>query len=356
MIRTSTFASQKSTLVLFPFSDQSKLACQLTRSGLTGFRLFLRRVRFFLFIAFLFFGWSASAQTSIDSLRQVNSLRAADSLHRLDSLQADSLARVPPPIRDTLRPVLQLPFTSDSFLYRKRLFFSFTDPVRYSISEKHWQGKDVVFYAVVVLLLIFAVIKNGFRRYLSDLFGSYFRTTVRQRQIKEQLLQNPLPSLLFNVFFVLSAALFLGLLLEHFSLADEVPLWKLSLYGAFGLAVIYAGKFVLLKFFGWVFQLSDATDTYIFVVFSTNKVLGIILLPFTILLAFTFGSVNAAAATLSIIVVVCLFAYSFFLSYISINRMVPLNLFHFLLYLAAFEIMPLLLINKLLFLFLSEIS
>jgi hypothetical protein len=303
----------------------------------------------------LFLLTSVGAQPPVDSLQRVDSLQVSDSLRRLDSLQADSLARVPPPIRDTIRPVLQYPFTSDSFLYRKRPFFSFTDPVRYSISEKHWQGKEVIFYSIIGLLILFALIKNSFRRYLSDLFSSYFRTTVRQRQIKEQLLQSPLPSLLFNIFFLFSGALFLSLLIQHFTLVEEVPFWLLALYCTAALAVIYAGKFVLLKFFGWVLQVSEATDTYIFIIFSTNKILGILLLPFTILLAFSYGVVNAAAVTLSLIVVACLFAYRFFLSYISINRMININFFHFLLYLLAFEILPLLLINKLLFLFLTEI-
>lgn len=316
----------------------------------------MRLVRKLLLIIFLFWYCCAGAQTVSDSLPRVDSLRGTDSLLRLEALLADSLAGVPPPVRDTIRPVLQFPFTSDSFLYRKRLFFSFTDPVRYSISEKRWEGKEMVFYSVVALLLVFAMIKNSFRRYLSDLFGSYFRTTVRQRQIKEQLQQNPLPSLLFNGFFVLSGALFLGLLLQCIGQAEEVPFWMLALYCAAGLAIIYGGKFVLLKFFGWVFQLSEATNTYIFIVFSTNKVMGILFLPFIVLLGFTTGSVNATAVTLSLIMVACLFAYRYFLSYISINRMVRINFFHFLLYLAAFEILPLLLINKLLFLFIKEIS
>lgn len=315
----------------------------------------MRLVRKLLLITFLFWCCSARAQTATDSLRRADSLRVIDSVSRLEAMQADSLASVPPPIRDSIRPVLQFPFTSDSFLYRKRLFFSFTDPVRYSISVKRWEGKEVVFYSVVALLIVFAVIKNGFRRYLSDLFGSYFRTTMRQRQIKEQLLQNPLPSLLFNAFFVLSGAVFLGLILQHFGLVDDIPFWLLAIYCAVALLVIYAGKFVVLKFFGWVFQFSEATDTYLFIIFSTNKIIGILLLPFIVLLAFTTGSVNAAAVTLSLIVVACLFAYRYFLSYISINRMVRINFFHFLLYLAAFEILPLLLINKLLFLFIREI-
>lgn len=302
-----------------------------------------------MLIGFLIWCGNAGAQTTADSLRPGDSLRV------LDSLQADSLSRVKPPARDTIRPALQFPFTSDSFLYRRRLFFGFTEPVRYSISEKRWEGKEVIFYAVVALLIVFSIIKNGFRRYLPDLFSSYFRTTLRQRQIKEQLQQTPLPSLLFNAFFVLSGALFLTLLLQHFSLAGDAPFWMLALYCALALAIVYTGKFLLLKFFGWVVQLSEAMDTYLFIIFSTNKIIGILLLPFIVLLSFTTGNVNAAAATLSLIVVACLFLYRYFLSYISINRLAGINFFHFILYLAAFEILPLLLINKLLFLFLREI-
>jgi hypothetical protein len=320
-------------------------------------------VRILLITLFVLCGFYAGAQTPADSLRRAaDSLRRVDSLQRIDSLSrresslADSLSRVPPPVRDTIRPVLHYPFTSDSFRFYGHPFFRFADPVRYTISDRRWEGKEGVFYSVIGLLILFAVIKNGFRRYLSDLFSSYFRTTVRQRQIKEQLLQSPLPSLLFNIFFVLSGAVFASLLFHHFGMAEDTPYWLLALYSAIALLIIYAGKFVLLKFFGWVFQFTQATDTYIFVVFSTNKVLGILFLPFIVLLAFTSGTVNAAAVTLSLIVVACLFLYRYFLAYISVNRMLPLTIFHFLLYLAAFEILPLLLINKLLFLFLSEIS
>ena len=257
---------------------------------------------------------------------------------------------------DSIKPFLQYSFTNDSFLYRKRLFFSFTDPVRYTVSEKQWEGKENIFYSIIALLICFALIKNNFSRYLTDVFSSYFRTTIRQKQIKEQLLQSPLPSLLFNSFFVISTAVFLSLLLEHFHPAMQFSFWLLAFYIALGLIILYAGKFVLLKFVGWVFQLTEAVNTYIFVVFSTNKVMGIALLPFSVMLAFSYGLVNEIAVTLSLIVIGLLFVYRYFLSYLSINRTVQINLFHFLLYLCAFEILPLLLINKLLLRFVSEIA
>ncbi len=43
-----------------------------------------------------------------------------------------------------------------------------------------------------------------------------------------------------------------------------------------------------------------------------------------------------------------LFLYRFYLSFVSVQKQVAINAFHFLLYVAALEIAPLLLINKLL--------
>ena len=105
-----------------------------------------------------------------------------------------------------------------------------------------------------------------------------------------------------------------------------------------------------------MFKLSYATDVYTFIVFTTNKVLGIALLPFLILLSFGSGELLHAAVVLSLIIVGALFLYRYFLSYVSLNRQVKINIFHFFLYLLAFEIVPLLLINKVLLQLLGENS
>ncbi len=278
-----------------------------------------------------------------------------DSISKTDSTEVDTVVAIQP-VKDTIIITLKYPFTSDSFLFGKRLFFSFTNPVRYTVSEKTWQGKEAIFYLVIALFIAFAFIKNSFSRYLSDLYSSYFRTTVRQKHVKEQLLQSPLPSLLFNLFFVISGAIFLTLIFHHFNLGVGLPFWLLAAYCSLGIVAIYTIKFLMLKFFGWVFQMTDVTDTYIFIVFATNKILGMIFLPFIALLAFTYGSVHSGAATLSLIIAGGLFIYRYFLSFISVSHIIHINFFHFLLYLGAFEILPLLLINKLLFTILSEIS
>src|SRR5438105_4494823 len=115
-------------------------------------------------------------------------------------------------LRGSLPAVADTFFIGDSFLYVNHPFFTFTNPVHLTVTVKQWQGKEVIFYTLIALLIFFAIIRNGFDRYISDLFKIFFRTTVRQRQIKDQLIQSPLPSLLLNLFFLLSTGMFLAFL------------------------------------------------------------------------------------------------------------------------------------------------
>lgn len=92
--------------------------------------------------------------------------------------------------------------------------------------------------------------------------------------------------------------------------------------------------------------MKEATYSYIFIVFVVNKVIGIILFPFLILLAFSQGNVYAASLTISWCMLAGMLAYRVILTFAAIRNQVSINPFHFFLYLVAFEIAPLLLIYK----------
>jgi hypothetical protein len=173
-----------------------------------------------------------------------------------------------------------------------------------------------------------------------------FRTTLKQRQVGEQLIQTPLPSLLLNFFFLLAASMYISFVLGHYDLSNNYSFWLLCLYSFAGLAIIYVIKFLSLKFFGWLFNITATADGYIFIVFMINKIIGVYILPFLVLLAFTDNNIYEAAFIFSYIGVFALLAYRFILSYGLVQNEIKLNPFHFFLYLCAFEIVPLLLIYK----------
>lgn len=209
-------------------------------------------------------------------------------------------------------------------------------------------GKESLFYAMILLLLVFGFLKKIFPRYFNDLFRLFFRTTLKQRQIKEQLIQTPLPSLLFNGFFIITAALYIDFILQHFKLIPNDNFWLFFIYCIIGLSAIYFVKFLGLKLSGWVFNRQEATNSYIYIVFVVNKMIGICLLPLVVLLAFTGGEFYSTILIISWCCVGALFIYRIVLSFYAVRNLVKVNLFHFILYLVAFEVVPLLLIYKVL--------
>jgi len=212
-------------------------------------------------------------------------------------------------------------------------------------------GKEILFYLLLVLLILFALIRRAFPRYFGDLFRLFFRTTLKQRQIREQLMQTPLPSLLLNGFFVISGGLYATLLVQHYGLNPVNSFWLLLLYCCLGLAAGYFVKFLGLKVLGWLFNMKEAADSYIFIVFIVNKMIGILLLPFLIVLAFAVGDVLTTGLTLSWCLLIGLLGYRIILTFAAVRNQVKVNPFHFFLYLCAFEIAPLLLVYKGLLLF-----
>jgi hypothetical protein len=261
------------------------------------------------------------------------------------SLKRDTVNGV---ISPSLLPAKKI-LNFDSIIFNRHTFYNFKNPITRIDSERKVEGKESFFYFIVGILLFFALIKNGFPRYMQDMFRMFFQTSVKQKQLKDQLMQSPLPSLLLNIFFVITAAFFLNLVLQYYNLGNQFNFWLLMLYCAIGLIIIYSIKFLFLKLFGWLFKITQATDTYIFIVFTTNKIISIFLLPFIILMSFTTGTVRQSALALSLLIVGFFFLYRFYLAFVSTHRYIKIKFFHFLLYLIAFELVPLLLINKLLF-------
>ena len=307
----------------------------------------------------LLFTLSAFSQRIEDTARRqpdtLTNINAEDTLRRdtaiIENLFKDSVSKRPPMPQATWQLIDSLSWQNQILAHHP--YFGFGSPVQsIGASPLHQhKGKELLFYVLVGFVLLFAILKGLFPKYFSDLFRLFFRTTLKQRQIREQLVQTPLPSLLMNGFFVLTGGLYIDLVLLHYQFISEEDFWLYFFYAAVGLCVTYIVKFIGLKILGWIFSYNAAASSYIFIVFVINKVMGIFLLPFLFLLAFAPEPGYSTALLLSWIGLGCLFIYRFMLTYAAIRNQVKFNIFHFFLYLCAFEIAPLLLIYNLLLTF-----
>jgi hypothetical protein len=227
-------------------------------------------------------------------------------------------------------------------------------PVSLAVKERKAENEDGIFYLLAAMVLLLAFLKFFYDRYFANLFRVFFNTSLRQSQLTDQLLQAKLPSLLFNLFFVISGGLYVYFLLMHYGWLNGYNRWLVIVCCIATTGLIYFTKFCTLKFTGWLTSHSEATNIYIFIVFLINKIIGIFLVPLTIIVAFSTPAIVQGAVIVSLLCVGAMLLMRFLRSYGLLQNQLKISRLHFFLYIAGVEIIPLLLIYKALVILLNK--
>lgn len=208
-----------------------------------------------------------------------------------------------------------------------------------------FQNLTVDFYLLTGLCLILGFIRYSDPRYFTLLFGAY-RGLGSGRQWRDLLEAAALPNLGMNVFFCAVAGAYIYYLggretgFGGYTNALMLPVLIL------GMLTIYAGKYVVIRFSGWAFRMEDLAGDYLFNVFLVNKIIGIVLLPFVVIIAFTDAEwlkpmgVVSAAVLIGLLITRYLRSWSAFQAFFKGSR------FHFFTYLCASEILPMAVLVK----------
>lgn len=275
----------------------------------------------------------------------------ADSTHASDSfsLKTDSLQLVVLP--DTpVQAVIKAP----AFKFQNRFLNTEGPPVSFSVDFRKRRNVDSLFYLITGVILLLAFLRFFYSRYFTNLFQVFFNTSLRQSQLTDQLLQAKLPSLLFNLFFVISGGMYAYILLTYYGLINDDKRWLMIGVSMGVIGITYLVKYSTLKFTGWVTGLKEITNTYVFVIFLINKIIGIFLVPFIVILMFSDQVVIKIGVIVSLLCIGLFLLLRFFRSYGLLQNQLKISRFHFVLYIAGIEIIPLLLIYKGLMLYLSK--
>ena len=277
-----------------------------------------------------------------------------DSVARPDSLKLsapDSLIAQ----RDTAGDrIISYTQTIQGVIKENTLLSPSATPVSMVIKTRNLAARDNIFYLILIITAFLAFFRFFYTRYFNNLFRVFFNASLRQSQLTDQLLQAKLQSLFFNIVFILSGGTYVYLLLIYYNWVTPGSFWMTVLYCIASLAVIYIVKFISLKFTGWLTGYREVTNTYIFIIFLVNKILGILLLPFIILMAFSSSALVTGAVITSLLLTSLMFLLRFFRSYGLLEHQLKISRYHFFMYVLGVEIIPLLLIYKGLVLLLSK--
>jgi len=303
---------------------------------------------FFVCIIFFLLPLCVPAQQR-DSLSALNdTTHLTDSMVRKDTLKLSDSLKVPVPVSAPKEFALNKILADNIYLNTKSKPFTFIQ------SPRKANTRESLFYSLAVLLFLFALLKFLYARYFGNLFRVFFNTSLRQSQLTDQLLQAKLPSLLFNMFFILIGGWYIYLLLHISGRINNNIQWQVLLICAASLLLIYLAKFAILKFTGWITGYKQEADTYIFIVFLINKIVAVCLIPLVVIMAFSDKQLVNIALIGSFVVIGLMLLMRFFRSYSLLQNRLKVSRFHFFLYIIGIEIVPLLVIYKLALLFMSK--
>jgi hypothetical protein len=207
---------------------------------------------------------------------------------------------------------------------------------------------DWIFYLFIACLLFLSAIRLAFPKYLQDIFKVFFNSSIRQKQIREQLIQDPLPSLMLNIFFAISGGLLMYFLADHLGYTKGYNALLAIGFFILILFAVYLVKFLVLRVMGWIFGKESEAETYTFIVLMVNKIAGIIMFPIVVLLAYAGKEELPSIYVLGIILLIILLIYRLIRSYSAIYKGLKINQLHFILFVFAFEVLPILLLYKVL--------
>lgn len=207
---------------------------------------------------------------------------------------------------------------------------------------------NLVFYLLLALLLFLGGLIKIFPKYFQDLYRVMVKAGFRQKSIRDQLVQNNMASMLLNLVFFMSSGTFLFLLARRQQWIQGEHWIGFMLLSIAFVAALYGVKYIGLVLARWLFGYREAMDTYIFVVFYLNKVLGLLLLPAVVLLWLGNPSVHAPVLTLSLLLLGLVFVYRYRLILPLVRSLTGISVGHFLLYLFGFEVLPIILLSKIL--------
>lgn len=271
-------------------------------------------------------------------------LKIADSL-RTDSIQKAMALRALKHQKDT---------ATFRYLLNEAYYPFFKSPINMFMPERKPNSKDMIFYILLGLVMMLAIIRIIFTKYIRNLFTLFFQTSFRQNQTRDQMVQDSIASLLTNLTFVLSGGIYISLMTNYFD-ANTLSFSTMVIYGSIAITVIYLFKYLFLYLLGWIFNVKAMIQSYNFVVFLLCKIIGVTLIPFLWLIAFSTDGLKQVAVTISICLLILLFIYRYIVGISIARKGIQVNALHFFLYLCCVEVLPLMLLFKVFNLYIGTI-
>lgn len=219
-----------------------------------------------------------------------------------------------------------------------------------SLLEPSVYSKNFLFWIFLVSLILMAFVVANARAAIANAYAAISSDSALRQIYKEPIGWGSVAYLALYVLFWLNLAIFIYLLLAHYGIASQYGKLTTFMICLGGVGLIYMVRHSVLYIISKVFPIEKEVRTYNFIILTVGILLGLILMPLNIFIAYAPDSLSqlfiygAYAAILLAYLVRSLRGLTVASPFLIDNK------FHFLLYLCTVEFAPLLILIKMILL------
>ncbi len=216
-----------------------------------------------------------------------------------------------------------------------------------SLLDKQTYSKNFLFWIFLVTLTFMAFVVANARYMIRDAYSAVLNNNALRQVYKEPIGWGNIAYLALYGLFWINVGILAFLLMSHFNIKSPYSQFLTLLMCVGGAATTFLIKHTALYIIANVFPIEKEIKTYNFIILTAGTILGLILMPLNIFIAYTSSGLSelfiyvAAGAIALVYLVRSLRSLTIASPYIIENR------FHFFLYLCAVEIAPLMILVKL---------
>jgi len=203
-----------------------------------------------------------------------------------------------------------------------------------------------IVFVFLIIVLLYVLIKNIYNKTLSIIFQAYWNDRAISQFTRDDNFFKLRNTLLYFVLFAMVYGLLIKYMLDTFGVEIKTKDSDEYLFITAAAVLFYIGKFILMKFAGYVFSIQKLMSGYLSIISISNFIYSIFIIPFLILYYYLPNEYEGLVFYLILI----LFCFNTIYKYLRTGSFILNNFqfpkFYLFLYLCSLEIMPLLIIYK----------
>lgn len=212
-------------------------------------------------------------------------------------------------------------------------------------SSRHMRDSWVL--GIVLILLIYTGFLNLFMgKSIQTVFRSFYGKRILSQVSNEDTLLNSWAFLGLFLLFGLTAGLFAYQITASYNRFYSVSGFQLFAYLAVLIMALFIVKYLVLKFMGFVFDISKAVSDYISILHLTYFNITFVFLPLTVCFCLILPRYFSIVITVAEVLAVVIFIWQYLRSSINIISNFRFHKFYLFIYLCALEICPVLVLIK----------